>query len=332
MYNELEKAAIVILCLENMEEGLGANLLKSLPTNTVKSIVSVMGRITAVEKGDVNHILTEFIESVDSGPKLVHFTEDMKSSVFRAISKSIDDDGLFLGELENLAKHNFSVLERFSASELFSIICGEKNQFCAVVLAHCRPEMSASVLKKFDDQRKVELVMAMSRIKEIDLETVDMIHEFLNEAIENKTKMIQLARRGPEYVAKVISSLGSASGGEILDKLKSTHPDLASQIEKEMFTFESVFMLGDRDFRDLCMKVSLDVWIRALKAESQTKVDQVIGSVSERNKIILREEIALDQPVRRIEKEDAQLYIITLVKTAIENGSYQDISSDDVWV
>lgn len=324
-----EKAAIIIIALESEEEGLGSSLLKELPREKIGKIADAMRSFGNVSRELANDVLQEFLDSFDNQSNYIN--SDHSTTLF-VLRNALGPDDQLVKDIESNSSHRLRILEDFEDGALYELIKNENDQMIVLVLAHLSAIRSARIMKLFSSERRVGLVVRIAKLGEVDLETIDIVADFLEAGFRAQKAKVSITNKGSNYVAEVLSSMGSESAANLLEQIETTNPDLADEISKHLFNFEHVCRLDRDALADLARKVDIKSWAVALKGEKQESLSKILEAMSERNAVILSEEIAILGRIRKTEQELVRSKIIAIVREKIESGEYKDPNSEEAWV
>jgi flagellar motor switch protein FliG len=87
-----------------------------------------------------------------------------------------------------------------------------------------------------------------------------------------------------------------------------------------MFVFEDLVLLDDRSIQRLLKEVETKEIAVALKAASEDVKSKLFGNVSERVKVMVKEEMEFMGPMRLSDVESAQQRIVEVIRRLEEEG------------
>lgn len=327
-YTEAEKIAVVIMSLENEKEGLGASLLKDLSPASLKKVASAMANLKVIDKESADGILREFSAKVHKKSEFMSLDPEKGLS---AIVKALGKEDAFTEVLKQ-ASENLKITDEFTAEELYSSIENENIGLISIVMLHLSPPKAAKLLSMFNLQQQLVLILRMSKTKEVDSETLSDIREFLEDALVNKEHKVKLNRNNSKFLADVLVSMGEESSQIILDDLSLRSGELAEKISENMFVFEDIFKLPNSSLAIVAQSFTLEEWTVALKATSEREVQLIKSNISQRNAVILEEELALAKSIRKVDQDEIRKKIASFARQKIASGELQGFSKEDVWV
>lgn len=97
-------------------------------------------------------------------------------------------------------------------------------------------------------------------------------------------------------------------------------PELAEQIKRQMFVFEDIVLLNDREIQLVLREVQTKDLGLALKGSNPEVVQKVMSNMSSRAGQMLKEDMEFMGPVRLRDVEEAQQRIVKVIRKFEESG------------
>ncbi|MBF0381292.1 MAG: hypothetical protein HQL69_09750 [Magnetococcales bacterium] len=121
-----------------------------------------------------------------------------------------------------------------------------------------------------------------------------------------------------EKVANIINLLNKESADSIIDYLKQRDLPLAKEVLAQLFRFEDMSKLPDRDLTILLQEVPKPLLPIALKGVDKNFIAKFIKNLSKRAGAVLEEELAMSPPRPRSEVEEAQRAITAVARMLLD--------------
>ena len=139
---------------------------------------------------------------------------------------------------------------------------------------------------------------------------------------------------GPKAVAEILNRTGRSTEKAVLERLDAQDPELAEEVRNQMFVFDDIAKLTDREIQMVLREVDTKDLAVALKGGSEEMQDRILSNMSERVGTMLKEEMEFSGPVRMSDVEDVQLRIVQTVRQLEEAGQITIVRGDtsDVFV
>ncbi|HCR16073.1 MAG TPA: flagellar motor switch protein FliG, partial [Candidatus Latescibacteria bacterium] len=135
-------------------------------------------------------------------------------------------------------------------------------------------------------------------------------------------------------VAEILNQTGRSTEKAVLERLDAQDPELAEEVRNQMFVFDDIAKLTDREIQMILREVDSKDLAVALKGASEEMQDRILGNMSERVGTMLREEMDFSGPVRMSDVEDVQLRVVQTVRQLEEAGQITIVRGEtsDVFV
>ena len=139
---------------------------------------------------------------------------------------------------------------------------------------------------------------------------------------------------GAKAVAEILNRTGRSTEKAVLERLDAQDPELAEEVRNQMFVFDDISKLTDREIQMILREVDTKDLATALKGSSQELKDRIFGNVSERVGTMIKEEMDFSGPIRMSDVEDVQLRVVQTVRQLEEAGQVTIVRGDtsDVFV
>ena len=120
---------------------------------------------------------------------------------------------------------------------------------------------------------------------------------------------------GVKHLVSVLNAADTASQKAIVEVLDENQPELAEEIKKNMFIFEDINSLNDRDLQRLCRELDSKELALALRGASDPLKERIITKgMSTRAGQALRDEMEIMGPQRVSAIDEAQQKIVAVVR------------------
>ena len=135
-------------------------------------------------------------------------------------------------------------------------------------------------------------------------------------------------------MAEILNQTGRSTEKAVLERLDAQDPELAEEVRNQMFVFDDIAKLTDREIQMILREVDSKDLAVALKGASEEMQDRILGNMSERVGTMLREEMDFSGPVRMSDVEDVQLRVVQTVRQLEEAGQITIVRGEtsDVFV
>ena len=89
----------------------------------------------------------------------------------------------------------------------------------------------------------------------------------------------------------MLGAIDKETSKEMLAGLMERDADLAQEIRSQMFVFDDIAKLSDRDIQTILKVIKADIWKTALRATSEELKEKIFTNMSKRAAKMLKEDI-----------------------------------------
>ena len=311
------KSAILLMSLG--EEGAGS-VLRYLPHSIVQEMGEAMATLTQVRRDEVGVVMEEFRLETEQYSAL-HL--DSRTYLRSVLNKALGDERA-ADLLENILESNNSAsgierLNQLEATEVVEIIRDEHPQIIATLLVHMDRTKAAEVLEKLPERVRHDAVLRVATFGGVQPAALKELTDVLNEMLSGEgTKRSRLG--GVRVAAEIVNMMSSTQEESVIKHVREHDEALAQKMIDEMFLFENLLGLEDRNIQLVLKEVESESLIVALKGAPQELRDKFLKNMSQRAAETLREDIEMRGPVRVSQVEAEQKSILVIVRRLADAG------------
>ena len=208
----------------------------------------------------------------------------------------------------------FDFLRDIDPAQIVSFLQAEHPQTIALVLAHLPPKQAATVLTGLHPDVQPEVSMRIALMDRTAPDVVKEVDRLLRQKISSVGTQSYRVMGGVKYLVDVLNSADNSSSKSIVDALDEQHPELADEIKKNMFTFEDIAKLSDRDMQRIVREIDSKDLVVALRTANDELRQKFFKGMSQRAAAQLKEDMEVQAPVRLSVVEDAQQKIVAVIR------------------
>jgi len=306
-----EKAAQLLMVMG--EQG-AANVLKLLRNDEVQKIGAEMTYMGEMSTDEVNLVLSSFLEQCSTDDSISmeagRYTKDVLIQALGAeAAESILEKITLGGNTRGLDS-----LKWMEPQLIAGIIENEHPQIQAIVVSYLGAELSGEVLTYLPENSVVELCIRMAEMEPIDPAALEELNSSLEKQVEGVVSKQSSAMGGAKNVANIFNTLEKNFEESIINKITESNTETAMRIQEEMFVFEDLKKIPDKDFQLVLREVATDALVLALKGADKALEEKVIRNMSTRAAEIFAEDMENLGPVKVTEVETAQKEILLATK------------------
>lgn len=297
-----------------MGEQSAANVLKLLRNDEVQKIGAQMTYMGDMSTEEVNQVLTAFLEQCSSDDSISmeagRYTKDVLiQALGPEAAESILEKITLGGNTRGLDS-----LKWMEPQLIAGIIQNEHPQIQAIVVSYLGAELSGEVLSHLPETNVVELCIRMAEMEPIDPAALEELNSSLEKQVEGVVSKQNSEMGGAKNVASIFNTLEKNFEEGIMSKIAETNSETAARIQEEMFVFEDLKKIPDKDFQLVLREVATDTLVLALKGADKVLEEKVLKNMSTRAAEIFVEDMESLGPVKVTEVEAAQKEILVATK------------------
>jgi flagellar motor switch protein FliG len=287
-----------------------SEVLNQLEPKQVKSIAEAAAKLRDVEQGVMENVVQDFHESM-SGRKL------LKGESSSFIQSAILQSGI---QQEQEEIPEMGILPSADGENLGYLLKNEHPQTVALVLVNIDPDRAAKALIQLDSEHRIEVIRRIASLSSIPKDVLTRIEGTLRQELMRRSTGPVKKVDGIEAAADVLKLMKKDDTNQILEEILKEDGQLGDQIKQKMFTFDELAKMDDRGIRNLLKEIDSTLLAKALKVADDPVRDKIFKNMSERAAGMLAEDVEALPPMRLSEVEEAQMSIVTIATTLIQDG------------
>ncbi len=305
-----EKAAIFMLALG---EEHSSKIFEFMDDEEIMELSQIMSSLGKVPSHVVERLFVDFAEQMTSTNALIG-TQDSTERLLLKAGMSQDKINSIMEEIRGPAGRTmWEKLGNVNEETLATFLQKEYPQTVALVMSKIQTDHAARVLALLPEGFALEVIQRLLKMESVQKEIVEEVEKTLRQ--EFMTNLARTQRRDShELIAEIFNNMERSVESKFMDELDKITPDSAEKIRSLMFTFEDLTNLDPTSIQTVIRAVDKDQLTLALKGSTDTLKDLFFSNMSERAGKIMKEDMEAMGPVRLKEVEEAQQYVVTLVK------------------
>ncbi|MBT4503903.1 MAG: flagellar motor switch protein FliG [Gemmatimonadetes bacterium] len=320
---EAWKAGVVMVTLG---ERLAGELMKRLSDFEIEEVTQAIGGLEQVGAEDRRRVTEEFQQRlIDGEYSIKGGTDFARAALERAVGPRKAGD--ILEQVSRKFSSGFYMLKNVEADQIAPFISYEHPQTIALILSQLDPGKASGILARLPEQMQADVAYRIATMENITPAIIKQIEESLESSLRDILGGNQDVG-GPKVVADMLNMTGSSTEKNVLDRMDGQDPEVAEAVRNEMFIFEDIGKLTDREIQTLMRDVDQKDLVIALKAASNDLKDKVLGNMSEKVRTFITEEMEFLGPMRLSEVAEVQLRIVQQVRQLEEQGQITIVRGD----
>lgn len=323
-------AAAILLMLLAEEEA--AQVLGRLDPDEVQQLGTAMFSVADVSEEEVDGVLDQFVGRAKERTT-IGFGADgqIRTMMERALGAERAEN--MLARITPPTRQSaLDSLKWMDAKTIAQLVEFEHPQIAALVLAHLDPPVAADVLQLLDEEVQADVVYRIATLGPVSNEAVDDLERLLLRQVNSRSSSTTAARGGASEAAKIVNSTRTATEQRVIRQLAKLDKTLARAIEDEMFVFDNLMSLTEKDLGTLMRGVDNEILIVALKGAEERLRTKIFGCMSSRAAQSIQDEMGERGPMRLAEVQDAQKQVLAIARNLAQAGTISLGGKDDDYV
>lgn len=223
-------------------------------------------------------------------------------------------------------------LRWMDARTIASVCEAEHPQIAALIMAHLEPPIAADVLQLLPADRQPDIIFRLARLESVTAEAIEDLERILANQVAQVNSAPATVRGGPSEAAKIMTNTKNGTDQRIIRSLTKLDRQLAQKIEDEMFVFDDLMLLDERNLGTLMQNIPGEVLAPALKGADPALRDKMFGCMSSRAADTVRDEIEERGPMRLADVLEAQKEVLTIARGLADAGTIMLARGGDDYV
>lgn len=313
------QTAAILLMLLGEEEA--ATVLSRLEPDEVQHLGGAMFGVANVSETEIDSVFDVFVDRARARTTL-GFAADrqIKGMMHKALGAEKADKVL---QRITPVKH-VSVLEGLKwmdARTIANLIENEHPQIAALVLAFLDPAVAAEVLALLPEDVQADLVYRVATLGPVTETALLELEELLSRPTTTSASASTTRRGGATDAAKIVNNSRKAAETRIIKALQKLDKTLARTIEEEMFVFDNLMNVDDKNLGTLLRAIDSDTMVVALKGADERLRQKIFGCMSSRAAQSIQDEIADRGPMRLADVQEAQKAMLSIARKLAAEGT-----------
>jgi flagellar motor switch protein FliG len=321
-----EAAAILLMMLGDAE---AAEILGHLDPHEVQHLGSAMFNVADVSETEVESVFDTFMTQTRERTTIGFAAAPRIRTMMENALGSERAEGVLARITPAASSRALEPLRWIDAKTIAALVEEEHPQVGAVVLAHLDPSVAAEVLQMLSPELQPDVVYRVAKLETISADAIAELELTLVKQIGRLATKPSAVRGGTSEAAKIMNNMRPGTDQQIIRKLGKVDKILAQRIEDEMFIFQDLMELDEKNLGVLLRNVENDVLVVALKGAEPKLRDKMLGCMSARAADSIRDEMAERGPMRLADVHEAQKEVLTVARRLADEGTLMLGGRDD---
>lgn len=313
----LIKSAVLLMSLGEEE---AAEVFKFLGPKEVQKLGTAMSQLGSIKRDQMEEVMHDFLALASERTNLGAGADDYIRNVLNKALGSDKAASVIDRILQGGDTSGIEGLKWMDASSVADLIKNEHPQIIATILVHLDRDQASEVLTHFVERLRNDVVLRIATLEGIQPSALKELNDVLRKLLSGSSNLKKSAMGGVRATAEILNYVGTANETSIIASVRDYDPELAQQIQDEMFVFENLLDMEDRSIQLLLREVQSESLIMALKGTSEELREKIFKNMSQRAAEMLRDDLEAKGPVRVSEVEAEQKEILKVVRKLADEG------------
>lgn len=313
----VERAAILMLALGEKD---AASILSHMGPKEVQELGLAMANMSNVSTSKMESVMHSFVDTLRSQTSLgMDSDEYIRNVLTNALGKDKAGgviDRILLGR-NSKGLEQLKWMDPRSVAELIRL---EHPQIIAIVLSFLDSDQAAEVLAEFPERVRPDIVMRIATLDGIQPAALQELDEILEKQFSGASNVKSSSLGGIKTAANILNLIEGSIETNIMEHVAGADPEIAQEIQDNMFVFDNLIDVDDRGIQTLMREVASDQLLLALRGADEALKEKIFKNMSKRAAEMLRDDLEAAPPVRLSDVEAAQKEILTVARRLADAG------------
>lgn len=312
-------AAAVLLMLFDEDEA--AQILSRLEPDEVRQLGYAMYDVADVEIEEVNVALDQFVNKARRRTTIGYgATSHIRGAMHKALGTERAEN--MLAKITPPTRSTkLELLKWMEPKEIAEAIENDHPQVMAIILAHLDPAVAANVLALLPPEYQEDVVYRVATLGPVSSEALDELEEMLSTASPTAKKGTTSQRGGTSEAAAIMNNVRKDMEQRIMKALTKRDKIVSQTIEEEMFIFDNLIDLDEKNLGTLLRGVDSELLVVALKGANEMLKAKMLGCMSVRAAQAIQDEMEERGPMRLAEVVEAQKQVVAMARRMADEGT-----------
>jgi len=314
----LEKAAVLMLTLG---QEACIEVMKYLEPKEVQKLGALMAMKTSVSTDSLNAVLTELQKEVGKNRS---FGIDSNEYVSEVLTKAFGDDAAtnllnrILTKSDTTGIDNLKWMDPKSVADF---IHNEHPQIIAAILTHLDPLKASEILSEFPEAMRLDAILRIATLDNIQPLVLNDLNDVLSNLLTDNDKTHRTRPiGGTRATAAIMNFFNTNIESMLMNQLEEFDINIAQEIKTQMFVFDDIIDIDDRDLQIILTEIPSEGLIVALKGAKEGIKTKIFNNMSGRAAEMMLDDLNTKGPVRLSLIEKEQKAILQIIKRLADEG------------
>ncbi|WP_172839090.1 flagellar motor switch protein FliG [Thermanaeromonas toyohensis] len=310
-----EKAAVVVTALP---QDVAVLIMRNLTEQELETLTLAVASLKPVSPETTRAVLEEFRELCAASLAVAQGGLDRARALLEGALGRERAAAVVKRLAAGLVVPPLDTARRADPAWLAAFLGGERAQIAAAVLAYLPPEQAARVLEGLPEEKRPEVIYRMATLRRLNAPILAALERYLERQVFLPGG--EQVSGSPEAAARVLGRTGQSLQEDVLRWINERDPGMAEEIRRNMFVFEDLLAVSDRDLQRVLRHVDIyrDLPL-ALKGAPASMREKFLRCLSSDAAAVVRDAMEAG-PVPKQQVEEARRRIIEAARKLEAEG------------
>ncbi len=313
-----QKSAILMLMLGQED---AAKVIKFLSPKEVQRLGEAMAGLKSVLHEQMESVVHELHDQVQG---LVTMPVDSDDFIRTVLTQALGDDkassvlSRILGRSNDISGiESLKWMDAVSVAELAS---QEHPQIIATILVHLERSHASEILAHLSDRLRNDVILRIATLESIQPVALRELNDVMTKLLTSGGGVSKSQKGGTKAVAEILNFAPGEMENSVIAHLKAFSENMAQTVIDQMFVFENLLNIDDRNLQTIIREVSPEVLVVAMKGATDELRTKFFKNMSQRAAQGMRDDLESLGPVRLADVEEKQREILKLTRMLADEG------------
>lgn len=312
-----EAAAIFLMVLGDEE---AAELLSRLDPAEVQQLGSAMFGVSDVSEQQVDEVFDIFLGRAKQRTAIGFGAAPRIRAVMESALGAERAESVLARITPPTRSSALDALRWMDAKTIAGLVIQEHPQVAALVLSHLEAPVAADVLQLLPVSMQADVIYRIATLESVTAEALDDLERILVREV-NRSSAPSATRGGAGEAAKIMNNMVPGTDQKIIRSVAKIDKEIAQEIQDELFIFEDLIDVDDKNLSLLLRSLRGDLLAIALKGADDRLKERFFACMSSRAATTLQDQMEERGPMRVAEVLHAQKEVLSVARAMADAGT-----------
>lgn len=312
-----DAAAIFVMVLGDEE---AADLLGRLDPAEVQQLGRAMFSVSDVSETQVDQVFDMFLGRAKQRTAIGFGAAPRIRAVMESALGAERAESVLARITPATRSNALDALRWMDAKTLAGLIIQEHPQVAALVLSHLDAPIAADVLQLLPMAMQSDVIYRVATLESVTAEALDELERILVREVARSSAPSAI-RGGASEAAKIMNNMVPGTDQKIIRSVAKIDKEIAQEIQDELFIFENLIDVDDKNLSLLLRSLEGDVLAIALKGADDKLKERIFAAMSTRAAQTIQDQMEDRGPMRVAEVLHAQKEVLATARRMADAGT-----------